>query len=175
MRGNLNYIMFKNAKVLILILLQGLGTSLFSQQLSHQVLVPVAGIKMAGAIEYSQTVGETAVEIFSSSDLILTQGFQQPRKIFYMGTPPLGNGVKVYPNPATDFVTVELFGDVSRSFRIEIISFSGTIVRTEKMVFSEPFWQIRQYPVDQLIKGLYFVRIVSEDGIINRTFKIDKM
>lgn len=167
--------MFKSVKILILLLLPGLGASLFSQQLSHQVLVPLAGVTTVGAIEYSQTIGETAVEIFSSADLILTQGFQQPRMIFSIGTPPLGNGVKVYPNPVTDFVNVELFGDVSRSFRIEIISITGSILITEKMVFTDSFWQIRHYPVDQLIKGLYFVRIVSEDGVINRTFKIDKM
>jgi len=30
-------------------------------------------------IEYSQTIGETAVETVSSAGFILTQGFQQPR------------------------------------------------------------------------------------------------
>lgn len=166
--------MFKSIRILIL-LLSVPGTNLFSQHLSHQVLVPVAGVISAGAIHYSQTGGETAVAIMSSSEYTFTQGFQQPAiKLIKKDTPP-GNGVKVYPNPVTDFVTVELFGDVSRIFRIDIISFSGTIVRTEKMVFADSFWHVQQFPVDNLSKGLYFVRIVSEDGLISRTFKIEKM
>ncbi|MCX6254734.1 MAG: T9SS type A sorting domain-containing protein [Bacteroidia bacterium] len=167
--------MFKNARILILLLLLGSGTNMFSQQLSQQVLVPVAGVTSAGAINYSQTIGETAVEIIGNADFIFTQGFQQPGIKLSYENPPTGNGVKVYPNPVTDFVNIELFGDASRSFRIDIINISGTIVRTEKMVFTDPFWHIQQFPVDQLAKGLYFVRIVSGDGLISRTFKIDKM
>jgi hypothetical protein len=167
--------MLKNTGILILIIFLGSGTSLLSQELSQQVLVCVAGVTRSGAIEYSHTIGESAVELFSTADLDLTQGFQQPRIIFSKENPPSGNGVNVYPNPVVDFLNVELFGDGSRSFRIEVINISGTLVRTEKVTFSDPFWEIRQYPVDQLIKGLYFIRIVSDDGIINRTFKIDKM
>ncbi len=56
----------------------GFGGNLFSQQLSHQVLVPAAGVASNGTLSYSQSVGETAVEIITGSGFILTQGFQQP-------------------------------------------------------------------------------------------------
>ncbi len=167
--------MVKNTGSLILLLLLGSGSNLFSQVLSHQVLVCAAGVTGTGTLEYSQTIGESAVEIFNTADLVLTQGFQQPKMILLNVIPPSGNGVNVYPNPVTDFINVELFGNVSRKFRIEIFNISGTLVRTEKITYSDPFWEIRQYPADKLNKGLYIIRIVSEDGLINRTFKIDKM
>jgi hypothetical protein len=167
--------MYRNAVILILLLLLGSGGNLFSQELSHQVLVPLAGVNSTETINYSQTVGETAVEIFSSQDFIFTQGFQQPGLKLIKVNKPQGNGVKVYPNPVTDILNVELFGDGSRGFRIDLINISGTIVNTERMVFTDPFWQIQQLSVSQLSKGLYFVRIVSNDGLISRTFKIDKM
>lgn len=153
----------------------GSGANLSSQELSHQVLVPMAGVISAGAISYSHTVGETAVEIISSSDFVFTQGFQQPGMKFVKVDQPEGNGVKVYPNPVTDNLTIELFGDVSREFRIDIINISGTIVRTQRMVFNGSFWQKEPFSLNGFSKGLYFVRIVSEDGLISRTFKIDKM
>jgi hypothetical protein len=167
--------MVKSTGILILLLLLGSGTNLFSQELSHQVLVPLAGVTSTGSINYSQTAGETAVEVISSSDFVFTQGFQQPGIKLVKVDPPKGNGAKVYPNPVTDIINIELFGDGSRAFRIDLINISGTIVRTEKMVYTDPFWQILQFPAGQLSKGLYFVRIVSDDGLISRTFKIDKM
>lgn len=166
--------MFKRIKVLMLLLLVSQGI-IVSQQLSHQVLVPAAGIAVTGALNYSQTIGETAIEIISCTDYTFTQGFQQPGITFAKENQPAGNGVKAYPNPVTDFLSVEFFGDVPRTFRIDLINISGTIVRTEKMVFAGPFWRIQQFSVDQLSKGLFFVRVVSDDGVISRTFKIDKM
>jgi hypothetical protein len=166
--------MVKRATFLLLILMAP-GCNLFSQTLSLQVVVAVAGVTSNGTINYSQTIGETAVEVFNSSDYVFTQGFQQPCIKFSKENPPPGNGVKVYPNPVTDILNIELFGEKARIFRIELVTISGTIVKSEKMVFSGQFWDIQQISVDNISKGLYFVRIISEDGIINRTFKIDKM
>jgi hypothetical protein len=83
--------------------------------------------------------------------------------------------VRVYPNPVTDLLNVELFGDNSRALTIEIINLSGVIFKTEKVVFTGQFWNILHYSMEKYARGLYFVRIISEDGLINRTFKIEKM
>ena len=166
--------MVKKTKVLIFLLLVS-REIIFSQQLSHQVLVPLAGNLTAGAYNYSQTVGETAVEIMTSTDYVFTQGFQQPGIKVAKETTPVGNGVRVYPNPVTDLLNIELFGDNSRTLTIEIINMSGIIFSTEKVVFTGQFWNILHYSMEKYARGLYFVRIISEDGLINRTFKIEKM
>jgi hypothetical protein len=165
--------MIKGTKVLVLFLLVS-STNIYSQQLDRQILVPVAGLASGGSVVYSQTVGETAITIVGSTDFLLTQGFQQPGIKLSPEKPPAGSGVKVYPNPVTDFLTIELFGNGTRTFRIEIINFNGTIVFTDKKVLSDQFWIKEPYNVENLIKGLYLVRIMSEDGIINQTFKIEK-
>jgi Secretion system C-terminal sorting domain len=94
---------------------------------------------------------------------------------FVKEEPPAGNGVKVYPNPVIDILKIELFGETARTFKIELITISGTIVRSEKIIFPDQFWNIQEVNVESLSKGLYFVRVISDDGLINRTFKIDKM
>jgi hypothetical protein len=166
--------MIRGAKVLLLFLLVSWGNAL-SQQLSHQVLVPVAGVVINSGVSYSQTIGETAVEVISSYDFVLTQGFQQPSVKLSKSPPPQGNGVKVYPNPVSDILNIEMFGQKDQTFRIELVTISGIKVLTEKRVFRAQFWDIMQVEVDNYSKGLYFVRIISDDGIINRTFKIDIM
>jgi hypothetical protein len=166
--------MTKGAKVLLLIILVSRG-NLMSQQLSHQVLVPVAGVAYNDNISYSQTIGETAVVIINSYDFVLTQGFQQPPVKLSKSVPPPGNGVKVYPNPVSDILNIELFGQNDQTFRIELVTISGIIVLSEKKTFNGQFWNITEIAVDKFSKGLYFVRVVSDDGVISRTFKINIM
>lgn len=164
----------RNCRILILSILLPVN-SLMSQELSHQVLVPMAGIIQTTAYEYTHTTGEAVVEITETPDLTLTQGFQQPLMIFTNSIPPSGNGARVYPNPVTDVMNIELFGNAGRTFTIEIINIAGFVFSSEKVVFTDPFWRRWQHPVKGLSKGIYFVRIVSEDGLIKRIFKIDKM
>jgi hypothetical protein len=166
--------MARGVKILFLFLFVLWG-NLLSQQLSHQVLLPLAGVASNGNLSYSQTVGETAVEVVSGSAFVLTQGFQQPCINFSGEKPPEGNGVKVYPNPATDFIKIELFGEVARSFRIDLINISGAIIWSEKFVFTGKFWHHEEVPAEKLVIGLYFIRVISDDGLINRIFKIEKL
>jgi hypothetical protein len=166
--------MNKGINILTVFLIISWG-NILSQQLTHQVLVPVAGVSSSGSIHYSQTIGETAVEIINCSEFVFTQGFQQPGIKFTKENPPPGNGVKVYPNPVTDYVTIELFGSVTREFRIEFFTISGTMLRVENLLLKDQYWHNQQYPVEKLSKGLFFIRITSEDGVINRTFKIEKL
>lgn len=165
--------MIKGTKVLILLLFSWVNG--FSQQLSHQVLVPAAGLTTTGALSYSQTVGETATEIISNSGFIFTQGFQQPGVKISPENAPEGNGVDVYPNPATDFIKIKLFGDVPRKFKIDIINIAGTVVSSLTLNFIDKYFLIQPMEVAKLRYGFYFVRVASDDGIISRTFKIEKM
>jgi len=150
-------------------------TSAKSQQLSHQVLVPLAGVVSDSKVSFSQTVGETAVEIVGCYDYIFTQGFQQPCIKLSDDDQPEGTGAMVYPNPADDHITVELFGESARTIRIEIIDITGTVVLSDKKSFEKSYWYKERYNVNKLIKGFYLVRVSSEDGFLNRSFKVEKM
>ena len=61
------------------------------------------------------------------------------------------------------------------NFRIEVINITGTIVSPGTLNFTDSYYYIQQIEFDEFSMGLYFVRIVSDDGLINRTFKIEKM
>jgi hypothetical protein len=160
---------------IIVFCLPVLWTNLLSQQLSHQVLVPLAGVTSTSNLSYSQTVGETAVEITGCSYYIFTQGFQQPGIKFSDEKPPEGSGIKVYPNPATDYLTIELYGEKARTFKIEFINIAGNVIRTERKIFGDQYWFKDPWYVKDLVSGFYMIRIISEDGLTNRTFRIEKI
>jgi hypothetical protein len=161
-------------KILIVLIFLS-GKFALSQQLSHQVLSPAAGVVYTSGISYSQTVGETAVEIFGSADYILTQGFQQPRLNMLPGDPPPGYGVKAFPNPATEYFYVELFGETGKSFRITVTNISGTTVYSTDLSFPQKYWTIHEIRVSGFSTGLYFIQVISKDGTIRRSFKIEKL
>jgi hypothetical protein len=166
--------MIKVTKVLILLLLS-VWANVDGQKLSHQVLVPAAGLASTPGIKYSQTIGETSVEIIRGSGFVLTQGFQQPGMRYTKETPHAGTGVEVYPNPATHFINVKLFGEVARKFRIEIVNLTGRIVSSMKMDFITKYYYVQQIDVTDLTVGFYFVRVTSDDSVVKRVFKIEKM
>lgn len=147
----------------------------YSQGLSHQVLVPLANVITGHSLEFTYTIGESAIESIGSSGYSLTQGFQQPRYFYTGEITPGGNGVEVYPNPATDFINVEFFGNGARTYRVEIMNFAGTILFSETVDFTGSHWQVRPYPAGEYSRGLYLVRIISSDLRISRVFKIEKM
>ena len=166
--------MIKLTKVLILLLLFS-WASVGAQTLSQQVLVPAAGEAKVGVLNYSQTIGETAVELIRGAGFIFTQGFQQPGIKLVAEPPHEGTGVDVYPNPATDFINVKLFGDEARKFRIELINITGRIVSSMNLDFTTGYFYIQQIDVTGLTLGFYFVRITSDDFVVKRVFKIEKM
>lgn len=166
--------MSRGIKLLFLFWL-GTAGKVFSQQLSHQVIISGGVVGSNATVSYSQSVGESITDIISSSDFTLTQGFQQPSMKFTNENPPQGNGVSVYPNPATDYIKVELFGEDAREFLIEMISINGTLKRTQNLSFKDKFWHLEELKINDLPTGIYLVRVKSADGLINRIFKIEKL
>lgn len=165
--------MLKKPGILILVLV-GLCAEGLSQQLSHQVIVPLAGLASDSKITYSQTVGETAVEIVGCSWYVFTQGFQQPLIKKHEEFNEITD-LKVYPNPAKDFLTIELAWEEALTFSIDIMNITGNMVYSDRKVFVDQFWFRESIDIKHLIRGTYLVRIVSNEIMMNRVFKIEKM
>jgi len=155
----------------------------FSQkayELSHQVLVPAAGLITAGGISYQQTVGETAVEVTIPAIYVLTQGFQQPRFIPKIVLPPReGNGVDFFPNPVTEkanhIFNIRLYGVLGRHYDIIIVNLPGSVLYRTSLELSADHDYIHQVNIQSYANGIYIVRVTSSDEVIDRSFKIEKL
>jgi len=167
--------MMKKGYLLLIFIFSFLWPDLHSQQLSHQVLVPMAGLATCTNLNYSQTVGETAVEVTGCSFYIFTQGFQQPDLKLSTKEQPDGTNVSVYPNPVHDCLTIEMYGELPRTYIIEFINMAGRVIRSEKKDFDENYWYKLTKDVKDLVSGIYMIRVKSTDGLYNRTFRIEKI
>jgi hypothetical protein len=151
-----------------------------SYELSHQVLVPAAGLITAGGISYQQTVGETAVEATAPAIYVLTQGFQQPRFIPQIVLPPReGNGVDFFPNPVTETVNhifnIRMYGVLARHYDIMITNFIGSVLYQTSLELSPDHDYVHQVSIHNFSNGIYIVRVLSADGVIDRSFKLEKL
>lgn len=165
--------MYKGFRLLIIIL-PVLWSDLLSQSISHQVLVPAAGLKADGNIAVSQTIGETMVEITRNSYYILTQGFQQP-SIHEMPDHIIPEIVRAFPNPVTDYITIEMSGRKARNYSIEFLDLTGRVVISARKTFGPNYWYREQYNVSGLMGGLYLIRFKSDDGLYYRILKMQKI
>lgn len=159
---------------LIIVFILVLEANGLSQQLSNQVIVPLAGLESDSKISYSQTVGEPVVEIIGGIDYIFTQGFQQPG----IKTKPIDNivdGISVYPNPASDYVYIEIRGISSMTFKIDIINITGNIVFSDTKSFSGISFYKEPQNIENLTTGFYIIRLTSNNPVMVQTFKIQKI
>lgn len=166
-----------------LLLFCSLAFSQRTYHLSHEVLVPAGNIVTLTGLTYQQTVGETAVEVSLPSFYNLSQGFQQPRFIPKQVLPDReGNGVECFPNPVTEnseagpwMATVRVYGVLARHYVINIYSLLGSLMYNKELDLSPD--HDTKHPVDmtQYSKGIYIVHVISTDGVINRSFKIDRL
>ncbi len=159
---------------IIIISFPVLWTNCLSQSLSHQVLVPGAGLATDGKITLSQTIGEVMVKATGDFYYLLTQGFQQPTFKNH-DTIDIIKGVRVFPNPVSDFVTIEIIGDEARTYRIDFLDLTGRTLISSKKTFGNDYWYREQYNVREMVSGFYMIRIMSEDGLFYRTFRIQKI
>lgn len=160
---------------IILFLLVTLTLNSFGQDVSHQVLVPLASIGDFNYYNVNQTVGEPMIEILQCEDYSLLQGFQQPSITPTADDDIKGTGVEVYPNPVIDALKVELFGVERTEFEIIIFGLDGTMFYHRNIECGRDYRNIETIDMSRYKRGMYFVRIRSLDKRIIRLFKIEKM
>ena len=155
----------------------------FSQKeynLSHQVLVPAGNLVTLTGMTYQQTVGETAVEVSLPDYYNISQGFQQPRFIPEKSLPVReGNGVDFFPNPVTEannhMFYVRMYGILARHYRITVISLIGSLMYTKELDLSADHDFIQEISIGHFGNGIFVATVISADGVINRSFKIEKL
>jgi hypothetical protein len=81
------------------------------------------------------------------------------------------DAVLVYPNPASDVLTIRNLASFESEITVELIAPNGAVVNT--YVIPRTALTVREIPVGLLASGLYFVRITFENGD-RRTVKISK-
>jgi hypothetical protein len=157
------------SKHLLLILFLFINTAIcFSQSLSNEVIASTGNYATSASGSLSQTSGEAVVATLQDGQSMLTQGFQQPftLTVGIQNQDEMG-AIKVYPNPVTDLLNIDLSEEWSGS-TIQLFD------ATAKLVFSSKNNAgLCKLQFAGLANGHYELRIIDRSQTDQFTRKIN--
>ena len=120
----------KKAGLFLLFIL--LGLSILPAQ---EVISPSGNSFQNQHYSLSFTLGELAVETYISDELTLTQGMHQPEISIVSVVEHLNDpfGLRVYPNPATDFINLQINDSDQGSLSYKLFNLSGQLLQSERI------------------------------------------
>ena len=133
--------------------------SLCTIYLSAQEVVANSG--SSGSItgyKVDWTLGEPVIETFTGSANILTQGMHQT-KLLVTGLQELaipGLEVRVYPNPVSDILMIEIIQPGNDIYRYELFDIAG-----RKMVLKEMHSNIEEIDMSSYVSGIYLLHVLN--------------
>jgi hypothetical protein len=78
---------------------------------------------------------------------------------------------KVFPNPAKDFITIELQSDKSGAIQISLINILGVEVKRWDGLFLDQGEQKMRIDLTSVKNGVYFLRISQSDQVRTQVLK----
>ena len=158
----------KRKILLFLILLPCFSLTWGQVQLNPTVISSAGGYAEATDINLAWTLGELAVSTLSTTDMILTQGFQQPFLLDIgdaIDDPEFNWSVNAYPNPVTDGkLNIESAEKIHHILVYNV--FGQSIIEHEyNGVFS------LSIETSELTSGIYFIKV----GFDNQSYLIKKI
>ena len=141
----------------LLIILLCLPLIGFGQVTSPSVISSSGDSYNNGGVNMDYTLGEIVVETQTNSTTILTQGFHQGDLKVTTSVVNLDIKTKIYPNPTTNFIIIELEKNVNAELLVYDIN--GKIVVKDKLNDE----QKKQLDFSFLTQGNYFLHINISD------------
>lgn len=167
----LNFIAMKNSLLISFIFC--LSFSGFSQYQVHQLISSSGGFYENTDFSVSWSVGEIVTETLSNENTILTQGFQQsfsdPVSIKDDKNNIDGSYLKIYPNPAHNFLTIRIKTAEGENYpnQYQLYNSSGKRIHSSEIEFPETIIDVQTY-----MSGIYILKLYNSESQYNETHKI---
>ncbi len=142
--------------------------------LTPSVISSAGGVGQYSAIQLEWTLGETAIGTVSETSRMYTVGFNQPIIVQQnLLSKNINNGslVKVFPNPVKDILTVQIQLVHSNTAKIILSDIFGETMTERSVKTSLTTINI---PLQNLIAGIYFLRVLDLNGNQLSNYKIIK-
>lgn len=153
------------------------GSLLNAQVISHKVITNGGSFVSNGGYHLASTIGEVSVNSYHNSGYFITQGFQQPSMLYESGPSSPDNGIiiSVYPNPVENDLIFELNVDGIIKFTIEVFTFTGISLYVKRLSQLPEGSNYFTIDFSGFSRGIYMVHVYSQERIISRVFKIEKL
>ena len=154
-----------------------IGSLLNAQVISHKVIANGGSFASNGGYYLASTIGEVSVNSFQFSGYFITQGFQQPSMLYKTDPSNSDNGtiVSVYPNPVENDLIFELNINAITEFTIEVYTFIGVSLYVRQLSQLPEGRNYFTIDFSGYSRGIYMVHVYSQEKIISRLFKIEKL
>lgn len=142
------------------------------QGLSAQEVVATAGSALSNTnVTIFFPIGEGVENTLSKDDKTITRGIQQTKIMASMvpGLIDLKFSISVYPNPASDVLTLKMTKEDVSGLQYFLFDVNGKLLSQKDLVSNETKIQI-----NQLANGLYILKVQRGRGEL-KTFKIIKL
>jgi len=142
-------------------------------QVKQEVIASAGDYNLNGNLSISWTLGETIIPTFTSADnsVVLTHGFQQQMIITSIEENlDIRVNVKVFPNPASDFVNIQFEAPVDEEIELSVFDSQGKIFKIEKI---KPATSERQINLQDVPSGVCFLRLAK--GKFFNIYKVVKL
>ena len=146
--------------------------NVYSQSGTPDLIATAGDVFKNNEVELSWSVGEIMIETFSVTGNLLTQGFHQPDyEIATITDEKTGNDytVLVFPNPASDIVTIQVIGITDQKLTYRLIDLHGRILLVKSLNNTT-----EQINISRLSPGLFLLQVITESGEKVCSYKIQK-
>jgi PKD repeat protein/predicted secreted protein len=120
------------------------------------------------------TIGEVLIETGTGTSNIITQGFHQAD---YQITTLVSETsddylINVYPNPASDNITVEIISRAEDNLKLKLYDAQGKLLVNEKIKAEE---KTKILDLQNFSKGMYILNVYTTHGKLVKSYKIEKI
>ena len=165
----------KRKILLFLLLLPGFSLIWGQVQLNPTVISSAGGYTETADISLAWTLGELAVSTLSTTDIILTQGFQQPflLDINAIDDPEFNWSVNAYPNPVSEILNLRFNIDKTMDLQLELYDITGKKLVIKMLPSIMPGGR-ETLDFSGFRDGIYILKITSEKQKVRKIYKIQK-
>jgi len=151
------------------VLLLGLGLT----GLQAQTSINATGGNASGSGgSSSYSVGQVAYQTHTGTNGSVAQGVQQPFEISVVTAIEEAKGINLsvsaYPNPTTDYLTLEVKEFELSNMSFQLYDMSGKLLQNEKITGNQT-----SIVMSNLVPATYFVKVIQDNKEV-KTFKIIK-
>lgn len=150
------------ARLNIFFLLLSLPLLLNAQSLHPQVIATAGESTSAAGFSLSWTMGEVAIQTFSTPTFQLTEGFHQPEVSSVGIEPQILSGLSIYPNPAQGSFWIKKESEAAQEVAsLELIDLVGRKVMTQELSAHQTTEQILLPP--NLAESSYLIQLFNAE------------
>lgn len=144
-------------------------------RLFNQVVASTGNVATQQGLTYAYTIGEVVISTFSAGNFTFTQGFHQPEhtSIVSVDQPELADwNIEVFPNPATDRLTVRYSDEKGNALRVSVLDLLGRVILDQQPLI-EPGGSLIDCSTWQ--PGVYFLQLLDPQSRAGATVRIVRL